>query len=121
MKKQLIKFFANLFCIAALAGIGSAKSAERTRFEVPFDFTVNDQPFPSGQYFVERLSAANPGIVVLKQSDGKAKAALLVQPTSNLPFGNRLKLSFKFQDGNYVLVAILAVSNKYIQDSLPEK
>jgi len=75
--------------------------------------------FPAGTYSVERLTAANPNLVILKQSGGKAKAVLLIQPLRDLTLKPNLKLSFKNSGNRYVLIGILAVGEKYTDPEMP--
>jgi hypothetical protein len=113
MKKQSIKFFAILFCIAVFAALGEAKPVKSVEFEIPFDFAVKGEDFPAGRYVVERFDRNNPDFVLLKQVGGKLKAVLKVSLTTRSTPQNRFQLTFKFSGKRYVLRGILEHSEKY--------
>ncbi|MCS7042364.1 MAG: hypothetical protein NZR01_06190 [Bryobacteraceae bacterium] len=59
------------FAFVALCAAAPAVSAQyRLAADIPFAFTVGDQPCPAGKWVIQQ-SASNPALLTLKSGDGK--------------------------------------------------
>ena len=64
MKKQALTLIGVMSLLLA-AGSALAQSAKQTvRADIPFDFVVDKQPLPAGQYTISRMSDGSPVILI---------------------------------------------------------
>jgi hypothetical protein len=86
MKQHLI--LASVFAVAAAALQGQGNSGP-LKATVPFDFVVNQQTLPAGEY---RVYESHPGFVIFKASNGKDHAIVMANPlqASNVQTTGRL-------------------------------
>jgi len=119
--KKFMKIYMCFMVIAALCASANAAAASRTTFEIGFDFVVRDESFPAGKYSVERLSAANPEILVLKLVGGKARSVLLIRQPGELKSEYQLSLHFRDSGDKIVLVGVRAFGTKYALDAAREE
>ncbi len=80
MKKELLKGFTMLALTIALAlataVASNAQSGNRVVADIPFAFTVGDQPMPSGQY-ESREANSQGNALVIQSKDAKSSAIRL--------------------------------------------
>jgi hypothetical protein len=74
-----------MFCAAA-----SAK-AQSIRAHIPFDFYVNNQKLPAGDYSISRVSELNPDVLQVRKRDGTAQSLIWVVRTDT-PLGSKQNL-----------------------------
>lgn len=65
-----------MFCAAASA------RAQSIRAQIPFDFYVNNQKLPAGDYTISRVSELNPDLLQVRKRDGSAQSLIWVVMTS---------------------------------------
>jgi hypothetical protein len=96
-----------LTCAALTLSLGAAMSgpttaqAQSVTFNVPFDFSANDQKVPAGTY---RVSLLAPGYFSFVNTQSTKKQYLmLVQPTWEQNSENRGRMIFRrYGDSNYL-------------------
>ena len=94
--------------IALVANSIAAQSSHRFKVDVPFEFVLNGQTLPAGEYVIERTNAARPDIVTLKKKDRDFVRMVITQrvekdepsPTSSLIFITRNGTHYLFQVWN---------------------
>lgn len=99
-----------LFTAALLLGVASiyaqAENVPFLRVSIPFDFTVDNQTLPAGDYTISDW-AINPRTVVwLQSSDGKHVAALFTHSNYAPGPSARTKLIFQHVGSGYFLSQI---------------
>jgi hypothetical protein len=76
MKKELLKGFTMLALTIALALATAAAAnaqSDRVAADIPFAFTVGDQPMPSGQYAVKAANEQG-NVLIIRSNDAKNSA-----------------------------------------------
>ena len=111
MKKTflLLSFAAIWTVIAASAFAGSAVVV---RGEVPFDFFVENQLLPAGEYHFEMGSTggATTSTVTIRTKEGSVVAFATTKPGNRLT--NASQLSFNHYNGKYFLSSVESVGYK---------
>jgi len=70
----------SMFVVAVLAAVSPALADTNLgKVQIPFDFVVNQELLPSGQYDV---TVASSGVVRLQLVDGRSSAAVLTLPAN---------------------------------------
>jgi hypothetical protein len=106
MKRTLVllSFVAILTIMAVFACAGSAVVL---RGDVPFDFYVENQMLPAGEYHFEMgsIGGATASTVTVRSRDGMVVAFVTTRPGSN---GNTIagQLSFNHYSGKYFLSSV---------------
>lgn len=94
--------------IALVANSVAAQSSHRFKVDVPFEFVLNGQTLPAGEYVIERTDATRPDIVTLKKKEGGFVRMIITQrvekdepsPVSSLIFIRRNGTHYLFQVWN---------------------
>jgi hypothetical protein len=74
------------FLTAALISMGSARAhAQVVRFNVPFDFVVENQVLPAGTYGV---SQAGPKVILIRNQEGNSHAFISTYAAEGRPGGD---------------------------------
>lgn len=113
MKTQLIKLISKVTLLSAmmiLASVGSAQGqslAERTRFNIPFDFTFGEKNLASGKYSVGR-AMPNTGdtMVSIVDRDGRSKAIVLTHAAVRSKANSKAVLVFHRYGDRYFLAQV---------------
>lgn len=71
-----------MFCAAASA------RAQNVRAQIPFDFYVNNQKLPAGDYSISRVSELNSDLLQVRKRDGTAQSLIAVMRTDT-PLGSK--------------------------------
>jgi hypothetical protein len=121
MKNKLINIFAILFCVITFAGTGKAQSINHLKFETSFDFIIREQKFPSGKYTVQRLNPADPGVLILRQTDGKLKTVFLTNTMISGKPMEQSQIIFNHSNENYFLTGIWVLGETSGYDILMDK
>ena len=109
MKNQFVKVGLVLVATLMLCGMSAnAQSLEqRIKVNVPFDFSVGDQNFHAGEYFVQRAQPSNGDLLVRVSSrDGKATTVRMTFPVLSFDLTNKGKLIFTRYGDHYFLSEI---------------
>ena len=90
MKKQMLV----VLSFVLLAGLGTAFSQASTeaRFNIPFEFVVNDVTLPAGDYIVDY--SARTSYLTVRNVDGRATAIVLTKPASGKAISAQYVLVF---------------------------
>jgi hypothetical protein len=108
MKKTIIRTIAALSLFASLSAAAYAQTDGRATFKIPFDFTVNNQTFPAGDYTVQFQVNHNPQL--LRIGDENASATAFVRTTAKISAASAktTKLIFRTHGDRYFLGEIWA-------------
>jgi len=112
MKKTLAVL--SLVVLSSLmAGFVHAGSGAAMRITVPFDFCIQDQQFPAGQYRFEMDSGylATASHVTVWEADGKGVRILSTLPGSDAD-ANMSSLRFNKYEDKYFLASVSILGNK---------
>jgi len=98
--KKTIAFLSFAVILTVMATLATAGSAIVLRGEVPFDFFVEDQFVPAGEYQFEmgRVGDATTASITVLSKDGKVVAFVATRPGVNED-GSQSRLSFDSHDG----------------------
>lgn len=108
MKKQLLSFVAlGLLFVTASASAQTVK----IKADIPFDFVVNQQLLPKGEYTVESFGTPSSGTLVLRSADHTAKSMLIGHACETpIPPANA-KLVFHHYGEQYFLAQVWSVGD----------
>jgi hypothetical protein len=100
-----------LVLVATLMFCGISANAQsleqRLKVNVPFDFSVGDDDFPSGEYLVQRAQPSSGDLLVRVSSlDGKATTVRMTFPVLSLEPTYKGKLVFTRYGNQYFLSEI---------------
>ena len=102
MKKQVLNLVAILSLLATLTAASVyARSAGSLKVNIPFSFMAGKATLPAGTYTVERSGAQ--GVLVIRNIDGGASAAVLTQATESRAAQAQSKLDFHRYGEQYFL------------------
>lgn len=79
MLKQSVRAVVLFFSVITSVVSVNAQSTHRLKVDVPFQFILNGQTLPAGNYVIERTDAAKPNIITLKKADGSIIRLVLTQ------------------------------------------
>jgi hypothetical protein len=108
MKKTIIRTIAALSLFASLSAAAYAQTDGRATFKIPFNFTVNNQVFPAGDYTVQIQVNHNPQL--LRIGDANARATAFVRTTAKISGASAkaTKMIFRTHGDQYFLGEIWA-------------
>jgi hypothetical protein len=96
-----------LLTIALLLGAASvytqAENVPFVKVSIPFNFTVNDQTLPAGNYTISGSVVYAQSFIWLQSWDGKHKAVVSFHLISALDRSARTRLIFQHSGGEYFL------------------
>lgn len=92
--------------IALVANSVAAQSLHTFKVEVPFEFVVNGQTLPAGEYVIERTNAATPNIMTLKNKDSDIVRTIITQRVEKDEPSPASSLIFIRQDGTHYLFQV---------------
>jgi hypothetical protein len=103
MKKHLLSFAA----LGLLMVSGSAfAQTVNLKADIPFDFVVNQQVMPKGQYTVKSIGTDGSAALRLAATDGPAAATLVIHGCEALNAPSQSKLVFHRYGDSYFLAQI---------------
>jgi hypothetical protein len=102
MKKQIV--LAVVVMVMAVAAMAQTSPSFSMRADVPFNFIVNNDTMPAGEYVVQ-LPSANPGPMMVRQAKG-IKGELILQVPVTDKWQGHAQLVFHNVNGAYYLVEI---------------
>ena len=119
MKKQTARGLAMLAILVTLAAITQAQMGEKMRANIPFNFMVNDQSLPAGQYEIAQVRFGMTKGVRIQSFDRRLNAIVLTNPTDESKYQADGKLVFHHQGNQYLLmqVQIAGTSETHIINS----
>jgi hypothetical protein len=108
MLKQFVRAVVLFFSLITSVVSVNAQSRHRFTVHVPFQFILNGQMLPAGNYVIERTDAAKPNIITLTRADSGIVRLVLTQrvekdnpsTTSSLIFIRREGKHYLFQVWN---------------------
>lgn len=89
MKKHLF----SLLALGLLFATGSAYAQSiKVKADIPFDFVVDKQTMPKGEYNVESIGSENSSVLLITSADGTAKKLETVHSCHSVldPMGSKL-------------------------------
>jgi hypothetical protein len=93
-----------LLGVLALGPTAHAQHTERTiKANIPFEFSVGDQTFPAGNYW---LVNSAPAFLQLRDAQGRTLATVLTSPVQALNTPASPKLRFTREGGRYALAQV---------------
>lgn len=96
--------------LAGLAGLSAgrayAQSSERLRAKVSFDFKVGQEVLPAGIYDLTYDASDSPGVLFVRNEDGRHSAVALTEGTSADKTYRDATLVFDRQGSDYVLAKV---------------
>ena len=117
MKKTLAVL--SLVVLSSLiAGFVHAGSGTTMRITVPFDFCIQDQQFPAGQYRFEMGSGslADSTLVTVRDADGKGVRIVTTLPGLESD-GTMSRLRFNKYEDRYFLSSVSILGSKAIVET----
>ena len=105
-----------MFCAAASA------RAQSIRAHIPFDFYVNNQKLPAGDYSISRVSEFNPDLLQVQKRDGTAQSLIWVVRTEKPLRSKQNLLVFNRYGENYFFsqIRVPSVVNAELRKSRTE-
>jgi hypothetical protein len=79
MLKQSVRAVILFFSLIMSVVSANAQSTHRFKVDVPFQFILNGQMLPAGNYVIERTDPAKPNIVTLKSADSGILRVIITQ------------------------------------------
>jgi hypothetical protein len=79
MLKQSVRAVILFFSLIMSVVSANAQSTHRFKVDVPFQFILNGQTLPAGNYVIERTDPAKPNIVTLKSADSGILRVIITQ------------------------------------------
>lgn len=67
------------FAVLLTADSAHAQNTPTVKVNVPFEFSINGEPLPSGDYTISRAFDANPRELVIRGDDGRATHSFSTQ------------------------------------------
>ena len=121
MKKQFI-ILSTILCCLVLAVAPSAveQRGRRTGLNIPFDFVVQGQKLPAGEYTVERVDRSNPSVLAMRDANGATTRVFLTQRAESSIVEKRLVLLFHRCGERYLLIRVWLAGDVYGRQ-LPQK
>lgn len=120
MKNQVGRIVASL--LLSILALSSAAHGQRTaqiiRVNIPFDFAVGDQLFPSGHYLLVRRE---PCQLELRDSESRLLVNVLTQSVQTLTAPTRPRLVFESEDRRNVLTQVWQENDSIGQQILQPK
>lgn len=108
MKKQL-------FSLVALGLLFVTVSAHaqtvNVKANIPFDFVVNQQTMPKGEYTVESLGTPNSGSLLIRSADGGARIFIVGHSCEALDAPSTSKMVFHRYGERYFLAQVWTSGN----------
>jgi hypothetical protein len=104
MRITLGKLIVAPVILAAAAAIATIPASAEARVTVPFDFSVNGQNLPAGQYVVERAGLDNRA-VILSSEQGLRSFTWSLNPGDSQPDG-KVIMTFDTQNQAHMLRTI---------------
>ncbi|MDQ2920377.1 MAG: hypothetical protein M3R52_01990 [Acidobacteriota bacterium] len=110
MKKEILKGFAMLMLLVALALAtavvsANAQSSAKVMSNIPFEFVVGDKTLPAGEYSVAPATAAGNALMIQNADNGKA-AIRLTDPTEQMKNNTHARLVFHRYGKSYFLAEV---------------
>jgi len=113
MNSTLIKLISRVTLLGAMilltsVGVTHAQTlADRTRFNIPFDFAFGEKKLSAGEYSIGRvLSSSGDATLSIADGNGRAKAFILSQAAVRLNATNKATLVFHRYGDEYFLVQV---------------
>ena len=108
MRKQLLKGFAMLMAVMAVAMVSAVASANgqttATRATIPFEFVVGNQSLPAGDYRVSAMNSAGDALRIVSGANAKDSALRLTMPANGT--SKSAKLVFHRYGERYFLAEV---------------
>ena len=101
MLKQVGLFVSLIACVAGV----NAQSRHSFKVEVPFQFVLNGQTLPAGDYVIERTDPAKPNIVTLKRA-GRVSRTIITQRIESHNPSTESSLVFIRREGKHYLFQV---------------
>ena len=115
MNSTLIKLISRVTLLGAMilltsVGVTHAQTlADRTRFNIPFDFAFGEKKLSAGEYSIGRvLSSSGDATLSIADGNGRAKAFILSQAAVRLNATNKATLVFHRYGDEYFLSQVWA-------------
>ena len=104
MKKQLLSFVGML----GLLMVAESAFAQHVhvRANIPFNFTINKNTLPAGQYDVREIDSAGGHVLAIQSGEGKMGQMFLTNAVSASASPNKTKLVFTRYGDQYFLSQI---------------
>lgn len=115
MKNAVVKGFAKLGLLAVMTIIAASASAKAQSLEyrltanIPFDFSVADQKFSAGEYWISRAQLSQGDTILqIRSTDGRTNAVGLTIPTGSRRPADEGSLVFHRYGNEYFLSQVWA-------------
>ena len=106
MLKQSVRAVILFFSLITSVVIVNAQSTHRFKVDVPFQFILNGQTLPAGNYVIERTDAAKPNIMTLKRADGGVVRVIITQRVETDKPSTESSLVFIRREGKHYLFQV---------------
>jgi hypothetical protein len=109
MKRQML----SLVGVLALLLVGASANAQtiKVKASVPFDFIVNGQTLPAGQYTVDSFGVMDGKTLMLRNGDAKQNLIVQAISTESLKPSEKTKLVFHRYADRYFLAEVWVEGN----------
>jgi hypothetical protein len=106
MLKQSVRAVILFFSLIMSVVSANAQSTHRFKVDVPFQFILNGQTLPAGNYVIERTDPAKPNIVTLKRADGGVVRVIITQRVERDNPSTASSLIFIRREGKHYLFQV---------------
>jgi hypothetical protein len=106
MLKQSVSAVVLFFSLITSVVSVNAQSTHRFKVDVPFQFILNGQTLPAGNYVIERTDAAKPSIITLTRADGGIVRLILTQRVEKDNPSTESSLIFIRREGKHYLFQV---------------
>ena len=106
MLKQSVRAVILFFSLIMSVVSANAQSTHRFKVDVPFQFILNCQTLPAGNYVIERTDPAKPNIVTLKRADGGVVRVIITHRVERDNPSTASSLIFIRREGKHYLFQV---------------
>jgi hypothetical protein len=106
MLKQSVRAVILFFSLIMSVVSANAQSTHRFKVDVPFQFILNGQTLPAGNYVIERTDPAKPNIVTLKSADSGILRVIITQRVERDNPSTASSLIFIRREGKHYLFQV---------------
>jgi len=106
MKKNFL--IAVMSFVLSISGLTTARAqvVDTVEADIPFGFTINDTTMPAGKYSIKRVSAENPGVMVISSTNEHRNVLFVVNSAQAKSEPHQTELIFDRVDDQYFLSEI---------------
>lgn len=112
MKGQTAKIFIRLFFTLLFAAPAAAQTTRPAEFHIPFDFVIRGRSFPAGTYTVARLDYSKPEVLIMRNSDGRARRIFFTQRIEAGDYNEGASLVFNIVGDEHLLSQVWGVGER---------